>query len=81
VRNQRLTREGEMRLDEWRKKVEKGTSGDMVYDILADWAANEDQRARLFVRHIAGHLEKGQYVCCKICGQSIDEINRYRNKP
>ena len=31
-------------------------------------------KAQKFVRHIAGHLPKGQYVCCKICGLSIDEI-------
>ena len=31
-------------------------------------------KAQKFVRHVAGHLSKGQYVCCKICGMSIDEI-------
>ena len=31
-------------------------------------------RAQRFVRHIAGHLSAGQYVVCKICGKSIDEI-------
>ena len=31
-------------------------------------------KAEKFVRHIAGHLPKGQKVCCKICGKTIDEI-------
>ena len=34
----------------------------------------EDARGRKFVRHIAGHLEKGQFVICKICHRSIDQI-------
>ena len=33
------------------------------------------ERAYRFVRHIAVHLKKGQYVCCKICGKTIDQIN------
>jgi hypothetical protein len=28
----------------------------------------------VFVRHIAGHLEAGQQVICKICGKSAKEI-------
>ena len=35
-------------------------------------------RAQKFVRHIAGHLAAGQYVCCKICGKSIGDICGYR---
>jgi hypothetical protein len=28
----------------------------------------------IFVKHIESHLESGQFVICKICGKSINEI-------
>ncbi|MCK4498959.1 hypothetical protein KAU11_00505 [Candidatus Babeliales bacterium] len=31
-------------------------------------------KADLFVKHIQGHLCKGDKVMCKICGKTIDEI-------
>jgi hypothetical protein len=37
-------------------------------------------RAQKFVRHIAGHLSRGQKVICKICGKTIDEIVEEREE-
>ena len=33
-----------------------------------------DLQGMLFVKHIKSHLEKGQYVICKICGKTVEEI-------
>jgi hypothetical protein len=35
-----------MTLEEWYKQAERGTSGDMVYDILRDWKNDRDQLAQ-----------------------------------
>lgn len=31
-------------------------------------------RAEIFVNHVKAHLEPDQFVICKICGKSVDEI-------
>lgn len=41
-----------------------------------DFIEPNPTRAQRFVRHIAGHLQTGDKVVCKICGKSIEEICR-----
>ena len=31
-------------------------------------------KAEMFIRHIQAHLEPDQYVICKICGKSVNQI-------
>ena len=52
------------------------TATGAAVDALDLETSNRKNRADKFVRHIAGHLEKGQFVICKICGVSIDGICR-----
>jgi hypothetical protein len=39
-----------------------------------DFIEPNPTRAQRFVRHIAGHLQAGDKVVCKICGKTMDEI-------
>ena len=49
-------------LDEWYKRAERGTSGDMVYDILADWKLS-----------IIKYKEK---IICPNCGTELLKFAR-----
>uniref|UniRef100_A0A6M3LFX5 Uncharacterized protein n=1 Tax=viral metagenome TaxID=1070528 RepID=A0A6M3LFX5_9ZZZZ len=45
----------------------------------------EATRAYIFVRHVEGHLEKGQKVKCPFCEKTADQIfketvKKYRNE-
>lgn len=52
-----------MDIDEWRKIAERGTSGDMVYDILRDWQEEVEQ-----LQQWVDDLQSGMYINCVYCG-------------
>ena len=41
---------------------------------FARLTARDYQECRVFVDHIKAHLNAGQFVVCKICGKTINEI-------
>jgi len=56
-------REDIMNIEEWYKLAERGTSGDMVYDILRDWKNEVSQ-----IQQWINDLQSGMYVNCVYCG-------------
>ena len=52
-----------MNIEEWYKSAERGTSGDMVYDILGDWKEEIEQLTQWI-----DDLQSKMYINCVYCG-------------
>jgi len=52
-----------MDINEWYKSAERGTSGDMVYDILGDWKEEIEQLTQWI-----DDLQSKMYINCVYCG-------------
>ena len=66
-------------LNEWYERAEKGTSGDMVYDILSDWKAQVKQiqeSLKKYNKH-GGKMTNAKtevvsfWADCPYCGESL----------
>ena len=52
-----------MDIEEWKAIAERGTSGDMVFDILRDWQEDIEQ-----LQQWIDDLQSGMYINCVYCG-------------
>jgi len=59
-----------MKIEEWRERAQRGTSGDMVWDILRDWSSDLC-RLEIAIDRLKAALDKCNPQACGDCDPCI----------
>ena len=66
-----------MKFSEWEKSVERGTSGDMVWDILSDWKAQVKLTREGLLQSLKNIKPLGDEEIDKIIGKQLHKDGVY----